>query len=158
MIPAAELTEYCKHRMDQLEQFREVLEFFDAEHRLIGYLGSLSAICREVEGKNDEITQEQNIRYLTPGLFLEDIYSILKGQKPVLPDDILAIPAYKAEVERKEEERKRQIEDARREEENRLLFERWGREERERKERERAEICAKLGIKPEALVKLQEVE
>ena len=158
-----EIREYCKKRISQVAQYEPILRFFGAKHYLSGYYKGLNEIIREIDGRNDDQTKRQNITWLIVsndgcGLFLDDIHSLLSTGKTVLPqDDIFQIPVYQEEQRRKEEEIRRQLEDARRAEEARIRAERWRREDEERKQRERKELCEKLGISPQALAKLQQV-
>ena len=154
----ARLTEYCRHRIEQFQEYRKILEFFGAEHKLDPYISGLNNVLQELEGKNDSHTMLDNVFYLKPQMFFLDIMAIVNGEALPLPDALLEIPGYLAELERLKKEAEKKLQAEIRAEENRVLFEKWRREDEERKERERNELCLKLGIRPEALVKLQEVQ
>lgn len=151
----ARLTEYLNQRLEQFKQHEAILRFYGAERKMYQYTDAINQVLRELEGKNDNNTKLDNVFYLLPSIFFEDLSAIVKGEALPLPDSLLDIPPYLAELERlkKEAEEKRQAEV--KAEEYRLLQEKWKQEAKERQKLKRARLADELGIDVEALEKLR---
>lgn len=151
----ARLTEYLNHRLEQLHQHEPVLRFYDAEKKLDRYTDSINQVLRELEGQNDKNTKLDNVFYLIPHIFFNDVMAIVNGEALPLPDALLDIPPYLAELERqkKEAEAKRQAEVQA--QEAKKLHEEWRRRhEKARQERQEA-LADQLGISVKTLGRLQ---
>lgn len=153
-----EIVEYCRHRLQELEQYRKTLAFFQSEHMVTRYGVGLELILKELtESRNSEEVKVHNIsHYLqtnldTNHLFGFDIHSILNTGKSQLPE-LLKIPEYWAEKARKEEEAKEEL----RKREFEAYLARSAAREEEAKKREQLELASKLGLTPQALARLQQ--
>jgi len=99
------LSEYCRHRMEELKQFAPVVHFFGVEEKLATYIRDLGLILQELGGRNSDADKEDNVFHLlvTQGcsMFFDDVSAICGGNELPLPEDVLEIPAHLAEKERK---------------------------------------------------------
>lgn len=155
------LRAYCEHRIEQLEAYLPGLEYFGVGDALNHYFRGLNAIIAEMDLKtNDSETKESNALWLHSSndcwLFSKDIWAIVAGQEPPLPDDILAIRDYLAEIERKEREEQARLKKIADDLAWAEMQKRMAAKEAERQKRKREQLAEELGLDPEVLEKLKE--
>lgn len=153
------LAEYVRHRLEQLEEERRIVEAFKAKHTLDPRreIYDLNNVLRELETSNDGETKERNVRYLIPQLFYLDLGAILNGEELLpLPDSLLEIQPHLEKLERQRMETEKRLRVEQEVQESRRLHEQWRLMEAERQKSKRARLADELGIDVGVLERLRE--